>query len=97
MASTTSCEVGPAGLSTSNAPSRASKTCMISVVQFEGLLDGGDHLALHGERLARDSGPRRGLVSSAVEPAGNFAHVHEIAFGTKADARQFGSHFFKHA
>src|SRR5436190_12321017 len=97
MMSTTSCEVGPAGLSMRRAPSSAENSCMKSENLFravECLLDGGDHLALYGKRLARNTRASRGAVSTTAEESGYFVYIDLLVFGSKADAGQFGFHFF---
>src|SRR5213080_2513506 len=78
MASTTSCEVGPTGLSISSAPSSGSNSRMESTGGVEGLFDRSDHAPPNGQRFARDTRPGRGLVPAASEQAGDVAHVDAI-------------------
>src|SRR5438093_6552427 len=97
MESTTSWEVGPAGLSMRIAPSSGPNSCMASTGRVEGLFDRRDHAALNGQGSARDAGAGRGAVAAAAKLAGDVAHVHAVAFRAEADARQFRIQLFKDA
>ena len=65
--------------------------------RVQRLFDGGDHLALHGERFAGNARARGGAMAAAAKLRGDFVHVHLVAFGAQADARQVRFHFLEHA
>src|SRR5436190_10460064 len=88
MASTTSWEVGPLGLSMSRAPSSAVNSCMAGSARgVDRRFDGGHNAALGGERAADNTCAGRGGMTAAPELATNVADVHFGAFGAKADGR----------
>src|SRR5205809_187005 len=97
MAPTTSCEVGPTGLSISSAPSSGSNSCMASTGGVERPLDRGNHTPLNAQGFARDARSGRGRVPAATEPAGDIVDVDALAFGAQADTRQLRLQFFEDA
>src|SRR6266540_6575711 len=84
MASSTSCEVGPAGLSIRSAPSNGSNSCMGLLRRVEGLFYCGDHPTLNGQRFAAEARAGRGRVSAAAEQTGDFIDIHPLAFRAQA-------------
>src|SRR4051794_30549276 len=76
MASTTSWDVGPAGLSIRIAPSSAVNSCMRKLSRrVQRALDGGDDVALDRKRFARDAGAGGRRMAAAAELRGNLVHV----------------------
>ena len=57
---------------------------------IQSALDGGNHLALHRKRLARNARARRRRMAATAKLRGDFVHVHLVIFGTEADTGQFG-------
>ncbi len=57
----------------------------------------GDHLALHGKRLAGNTCSRRRRMPAAAKLLRDFIHIDLLVLGTQADACQFGFEFFKDA
>ncbi len=68
-----------------------------SVGPVEGFPDGVEDAALGRNGLPRNARACRGTVSAATEFSGDGVHVHFVALGAKADAREFGFHFLEHA
>ena len=59
--------------------------------------DGGNHLALDGQRFAGNARARRRRMAAAAKLRGDFVHIHPVALGTEADAGQFGFDLLKDA
>src|SRR5580692_3712067 len=99
MASTTSCEVGPAGLSIRIAPSSAENSCIKikSTRRRQGFLDRRNDFALHGQGIALDARARRRRMTAAAELRRDFTDVHIGAFGAKTDAGQIWLNLLKDA
>src|SRR5581483_298170 len=111
MTSTISWEVGPAGLSTSNAPSKASNCCIVKGANedsfpletnqlrsgVERFFYGCDDLALDGERIADDARARGSRMPAAAELAGDQIDVHLFALGPEADAGEIRAGFLENA
>src|ERR1043165_526750 len=95
MLSTTSCEVGPAGLSTRSAPSNASNSCIGLMRRIKRPLNGVEHLPLPGVRLARNASAGSCLMAASAKLFGDFVHIHLLAFGSQANPRQLGFNFFE--
>src|SRR5262245_29153250 len=95
--STTSCEVGPAGLSTSNAPSSGENSSIPSACPSERALDLPDHATLRREGAARNSCACGGRVASSTKSLRDFVYTHLLALGTEAYAGQFRFQFLEHA
>src|ERR1051326_6344639 len=96
MASTTSCEVGPAGLSMRIAPSNGSNGGMASARRVEGLFYRGDDTALGGQRSAADARAGGGVVAAAAKPGGDLVDIDPLAFGPEADPGEFRFQFLEH-
>src|SRR5207245_5988047 len=86
IASTTSWEVGPAGLSMMMAPSSRENSC-ISQLRCDGLLmrvqstfDGRHDLALDDQRRARNTCSCRCRVATSAKLRRDFVHVHILVF-----------------
>src|ERR1051326_4727197 len=84
MFSTTSWEVGPAGLSMSSAPSSVSKVCMSG----KGAFDFVDDLALDTMGGALYASARGSGMAAAAKFLGDVVDVHFLALGAQADPRQ---------
>jgi len=77
------------------APSSAVNSCMAISGGVKSFLDRGKHTALDRKRVARNPRARCRRVAAAAELRGDFVHVHLVALGAEADARQLGLQFFK--
>src|SRR5512135_3118456 len=96
MTSTTSCEVGPAGLSIRMAPSSGENSCMAaSGGGIQRPLDGGDHPPLRRQWRARYSCAGRHRVAAPVELRGDLIHVHLVALRAQTHAGQVRFHFLE--
>src|SRR5579884_2802486 len=102
IASTTSCEVGPAGLSIRSAPSNGSNSCMANRGKFGRLFRrvqrffyGGDDPPLDGQRWSGNPRACSSTMAASAKERRNLVHVHLLAFGTQANARQFGRDFLE--
>src|ERR1044071_4163631 len=95
IASTTSWDVGPAGLSMTMGPARGVNFCLF-LPGIQTAVDSGDDLLLDGQRRSWNTrAGGRGMASTA-KFSGDFIYVHFLALGTQADASQFGLQFLKH-
>src|ERR1051325_1679373 len=97
MASTTSWEVGPAGLSMRRAPSSVLNSVMGAMGGVEGAFAAGNDLALHQEGMARQAGAGRGVMAAAAEWGGDFIDVDLVSLGAEADAGEVGPQFLEDA
>src|SRR4051812_12107132 len=89
--STTSCEVGPIGLSTNNAPSNGSNDSMfpgIGLALVQRFLEGINNLPLDGERTTCDARTGCGGMAAAAEAFRHFIDVDLIILRTQADPCQ---------
>src|SRR5881392_1455300 len=84
IASTTSCDVGPEGLSIKIAPSSAENSCMRKLLgSVQCRLDGRDHLTLHRKGFAGNPRACCCFVAAASEQGRDFVHVDFFVLGTK--------------
>src|SRR5438105_1967538 len=97
MASTTSCDVGPTGLSIRSAPSSGSNSCMALLRGVESSFDCGDDPPLNRQRSAPEARPGRGRVSAAAELTGDFIHIDALALRAQTDASEFRFELFEDA
>src|ERR1700744_3404509 len=83
IASTTSCEVRPEGLSTRMAPSSVEKSCINhqSLPRFEGPFDRRNHLALHRQWFAGNARARCSGMAATAEFAADGTDIHPVTLG----------------